>query len=90
MLDQSKHRTILFNILKDIYQSPLKSQMMFKGGTLCYFYYQLGRFSTDLDFDYLGTESPMNSIRTILQQYGSIKDEYEKQWTYFFLLDYGN
>ncbi len=31
----------------------------------------------------------METIRNILQRYGTIKDEHEKQRTYFWLLDYG-
>ncbi len=89
MLDFNKHRTIMFSIIKDIAHSTLSAQLMFKWWTLCYFLYNLQRFSTDLDFDYTGTENPMPILRKILQNYWTIKDEYEKQRTYFFLLDYG-
>jgi predicted nucleotidyltransferase component of viral defense system len=88
MLDYNKHRTIMFSIIKDIVHSTSSSDLMFKGGTLCYFLYHLQRFSTDLDFDYIGTANPMQIVKSILQKYWTIKDEYEKQRTYFFLLDY--
>ena len=90
MLDWSIHRKYMFDIIKDIYQSPLKNSLWFKWWTLCYFLYWLDRFSTDLDFDLLNLDykniKPI--VREILKKYWVIKDEYDKKFTIFFLLDY--
>lgn len=54
MLDRNVHKTILLQILKDIYtDSSLGPILGFKGGTAANFLYDLGRFSVDLDFDLL-------------------------------------
>ncbi len=92
MLNQEKHRQILFNLLVDIYQSPAGSFLGFKGGTMFYFFFQLDRFSVDLDFDLLNKEKKelvYDEIRQILQKYGKIKDEAEKENTILFFLSYG-
>ncbi|HPC34160.1 MAG TPA: nucleotidyl transferase AbiEii/AbiGii toxin family protein [Candidatus Absconditabacterales bacterium] len=95
MLDIKTHRLHMYNLIQKIYQSPLKSSLGFKGGTLCMFLYNLNRFSTDLDFDLLESKSSnidvMSELRNLILEYGKlkIKDEYEKQNTYFFLLSYG-
>ena len=38
MLDQKKHRKILFEIIKEIYDSPIAAWLGFKGGTMLYFF----------------------------------------------------
>ncbi len=51
MFDLSKHRFILVQILKDVYSDgKLGRYLGFKGGTACYLFYNLPRFSVDLDF----------------------------------------
>jgi len=48
------HKEILTKILKDIYADiSLASFLGFKGGTAASFFYELDRFSIDLDFDLL-------------------------------------
>lgn len=57
MLDRNVHRTVLLQILKDIYtDSSLGPILGFKGGTAANLFYGLGRFSVDLDFDLLEQE----------------------------------
>ena len=54
-LDTAKHKNILIKILKDIYTDATISPILgFKGGTAATFFYDLDRFSVDLDFDLLG------------------------------------
>ena len=54
MLDRNKHEAIMKNLLKDIYSHRLLATVLgFKGGTACYFFHKLPRFSVDLDFDLL-------------------------------------
>lgn len=73
MLNNEKHRQILFNIIKDIFTSKIWKYLAFKWWTLCYFLYSLDRFSTDLDFDLLENVDIDNDILEILKKYGKIK-----------------
>lgn len=74
MLDKNIHRQILFQILKDIFESNFSKHLAFKGWTACYFLHGLDRFSTDLDFDLLdGTSKIDDEVINILKKYGTIK-----------------
>jgi len=98
MLSEKYHRKIMFEILRDIYKSDLGFYLGFKGGTMLYFFYNLNRFSVDLDFDLL---LPTNKERTltenvilkklekIIKPYGKIEDIYNKNYTLFALVNYG-
>ena len=92
MLDIQKHKFILIQILKDIYSdSGLAPILGFKGGTACYLFYGLPRFSVDLDFNLLETEKEnlvFEKIKRILKNYGTIKQAFKKRFTLFFLLSY--
>jgi len=75
MLNKDKHRTLMFQILKDIFLSDLGSNLSFKGWTACYFLYGLDRFSTDLDFDLLKDIDWLDEkILEILEKYWSVKN----------------
>lgn len=82
-------------ILKDIYaDASLAPSLGFKGGTCAYFFYNLPRFSVDLDFDLLKNgegieEAVFKKIKNIAEAYGTIKDSYVKRNTIFVLLSYG-
>lgn len=53
-LNVPEHKNILLQILKDIYSDTTISPFLgFKGGTAAYMFYDLDRFSVDLDFDLL-------------------------------------
>ena len=53
-LDYSKHKSILLQILKDIYSdTSIAPYLGFKGGTAALLFYDLPRNSVDLDFDLL-------------------------------------
>jgi len=92
MLDINTHKTILLQILKDIYtDTSLGPVLCFKGGTAAYLFYRLGRFSVDLDFDLLDSEqesSVYKKLEVILDQYGVIKEKHRKQHTLLFILSY--
>jgi predicted nucleotidyltransferase component of viral defense system len=50
MVDINRHRFLLVQILKDIYADlELANCLGFKGGTALMFFYDLPRFSVDLD-----------------------------------------
>lgn len=83
-------------ILKDIYTDVSIGPLLgFKGGTCAYFFYDLPRFSVDLDFDLLvvneeNQKMVLEKIVAILSKYGQIKDQYIKRFTVFALLSYGD
>lgn len=85
MIDILSHRQILLNILNDFYRNPkIMSQLGFKGGTCLYFFYELPRFSTDLDFNLVGNKNAFDPslIRNILKNYLDLDDFFEKQETW--------
>ncbi len=92
MLDRNVHKTILLQILKDIYtDSSLGPMLGFKGGTAANFFYDLGRFSVDLDFDLLNKDKEafvFEKIEKILHEYGTIKEKYRKKNTLLFVISY--
>ena len=92
MFDQNVHKTILLQILKDIYtDTSLGPVLGFKGGTAAHLFYGLGRFSVDLDFDLLNEDKGtfvFDRIEKVLQEYGTIKEKHRKQNTLLFVLSY--
>jgi len=96
MLNKEKHQLIMGQILKDVYTDVTISPLLgFKGGTCAYLFYNLPRFSVDLDFDLLAVNEEnqkmvFEKIISILSKYGKIKDQYVKRFTVFALLSYGD
>lgn len=92
MLDIDKHKNILLRILKDIYSdTKLGSILGFKGGTAAYFFYNLNRFSVDLDLDLLDKSKEnfvFERIQKILKNYGTLKDKQIKRYNLFYFLSY--
>lgn len=93
MLNLNKHKLLLVQILKDIYADiSLANNLGFKGGTAMMFFYDLPRFSVDLDFNLLEPTQSKNiygQIIKILLKYGRIKDQAEKHFGLLAVLDYG-
>lgn len=91
MLDIAIHRTLLITILKDIFtDQTLAQQLAFKGGTAVLLFYNLPRFSVDLDFDLLHAEKEemvFKRVEAILNKYGTVKAQ-RKRYSLFFLLSY--
>ncbi len=96
MLNKEKHQLIMGRILRDIYTDvSISSLIGFKGGTCAYFFYDLPRFSADLDFDLFSTDETaqklvFEKVGSMLKKYGEIKDNYIKRNTIFLLLSYGD
>jgi len=92
MLDRNLHKTILLQILKEIYtDTALGPVLGFKGGTAGRLFYDLGRFSVDLDFDLLDESREdfvFAKIGEILKEFGSIREKHKKKHTIFFMLSY--
>lgn len=93
MLNIKKHREVMLAILKKIYQKEgLRGVLGFKGGTAAMLFYNLPRFSVDLDFDLLDEskkEWVLGEIRKIMESLGVVRDVTEKHFTLFGLLSYG-
>jgi len=91
-LNISVHKTILFQILKDIYSNTdIAPFLGFKGGTATLMFYNLDRFSVDIDLDLLD-ESKENEVFTeiskIVKKYGIVKEQYIKRFNLFFVISY--
>ena len=93
MVSINKHKFFLTQILKDIYSDiELANCLGFKGGTALMFFYDLPRFSVDLDFNLLDPtkeKAVYEKVRKILLKYGKIFDEAMKFYGPIIVLDYG-
>jgi len=91
-LDISTHKTILFQILKDIYSDTSIAPFLgFKGGTAALMFYGLDRFSIDLDFDLLDESQEdivFERVKQIVQAYGTLRESNRKGFGVFFVLSY--
>lgn len=93
MVDINKHKLFLFRILKEIYEDKeLAGVLGFKGGTALMFFYDLSRFSVDLDFNLLNPDKEdmvYGKVHEILLKHGTIHDEAKKFYGIIAVLDYG-
>lgn len=93
MININRHKFFLVQILKDIYTDiELANYLGFKGGTALMFFYDLPRFSVDLDFNLVDVEKEdivYRKVRKILLKYGTIFDEAKKFYGPMIVLDYG-
>jgi predicted nucleotidyltransferase component of viral defense system len=88
-INKGTHQTIMTQIIIDIYKDKyLSNKLGFKGGTACFLFYDLPRFSVDLDFNLLDNENIEPQISEILEKYGELKDFSNKKNTIFWLLNY--
>ena len=93
MVDINKHKFFMVQILKEIYSDiELSNCLGFKGGSALMFFYDLPRFSVDLDFNLLDLskeEVVYQKVRLILLKYGTIADEAKKFYGPVIVLNYG-
>lgn len=93
MVDVNRHKYFLVSILKEIYSDiAIATSLGFKGGTAQMLFYDLPRFSVDLDFNLLEPERSKeiySKIRSLLLKYGTIRDEAQKHFGMLLVLDYG-
>lgn len=86
------HKTVLFQILKDIYSdSGIAPFVGFKGGTAAVMFYGLDRFSVDLDFDLLDEgrkQEVFDRIVRIVSTHGTLKESHIKRFSLFCLVSY--
>lgn len=87
--DLNLHKRYLVQLLVEVFK-VLDGKIAFKGGTCAYLFYNLKRFSFDLDFDVLERieKKEIDKIKTMLSRQGEIKEFYEKRNTIFFLFSY--
>lgn len=88
----TRHKTILFQILKEIYtNTKISPYLGFKGGTAALLFHGLDRFSVDLDFD-LNDENQSDivfeELLKIIEKFGSVKETYKKRFSLFFMIFY--
>lgn len=92
-MDTNKHKFFMLQILKDMFSdAELADCLAFKGGTALIFFYDLPRFSVDLDFNLLDADREKmvyEKVKKILLKYGTIHDEALKFYGGVFVLDYG-
>jgi len=93
MVDINRHKFLLVQILKEVYSDiELGNSLGFKGGTALLFFYDLPRFSVDLDFNLISPEKEnlvYGKVKKILMNYGKISDEAKKFFGLILVLDYG-
>ena len=91
-LNKPVHENMMLQILKDIYSDTSISPFLgFKGGTAAYIFYNLPRFSVDIDFDLLDKtkeEYVFSRVKQIVKKHGKIKEAKIKRFNIFFLLSY--
>lgn len=91
-LDTSVHKNILFQILKDIYfDTTIAPHLGFKGGTAALMFFELDRFSVDLDFDLLDESKEdyiFDCIMHISKKYGTVREKEKKRFNLLFILSY--
>lgn len=92
MLKITSHNLIMNEILKKIYTDTKIAPLLgFKGGTALYMFYNLPRFSVDLDFDLLDESKKdvvFSEITKIVSKYGELREHKEKHFNLFWLLSY--
>ena len=90
LFDPTVHKRYLSLLLTELAKA-FPEKIAFKGGTCGYFFYDLPRFSFDLDFDMLRQFSPVDAdtFRVILSRHGQAKEFRDKQNALFCLFDYG-
>lgn len=93
MFDVNRHKFFMLQILKEVYSNTvLAANLGFKGGTAAMFFYDLPRFSVDLDFNLINPDKEdevYSAVRAILLKHGKIHDEAKMFYGPILVLDYG-
>jgi predicted nucleotidyltransferase component of viral defense system len=91
-IDIATHRTILFQILKDVFtDTSIAPYLGFKGGTAAFMFYGLDRFSVDLDFDLLDESREdyvFERVIKIIEQFGTLKELHKKRFNLLCVISY--
>jgi len=93
-MDTNKHKFYMVQILRDIFSdAELKNLLGFKGGTALMFFYELPRFSVDLDFNLLDISQEslvFERIKYIALKYGKLEDAAIKRFGPVVVLNYAS
>lgn len=91
-LDYAKHKSILLQILKDVYSdTSIAPYLGFKGGTAALLFHGLNRYSVDLDFDLLDDEKEtvvFERLREIASGYGTVTESRKKRFNLLNVISY--
>jgi len=94
-LNLKMHRMQMINILLKLYKDTSVARVLgFKGGTAAFLFYDLPRFSVDLDFDLLvemnkiKRDELINKMTGIFKKDFEIREQSDKRFTLFWLLSY--
>lgn len=92
VFNRDLHKSNFLTVLRTVYSDPdLRTILGFKGGTAAMLFYELPRFSVDLDFDLLSPEKKeivFEKVKALLEKQGVLSQAWEKQYTLFYLLHY--
>lgn len=89
MLDIEVHKKHLTKLFLDILSnSNLSATLGFKGGTALYLFYDLDRFSTDLDFDIVKGEFKPEEMTSEIEKTLKVEEFKKKRYTDFWLCSY--
>jgi predicted nucleotidyltransferase component of viral defense system len=83
----------MFTLLINLFKQNFAHRLAFKGGTFAYFFYDLDRFSTDIDLDVMDGNLDaelLESFTNFLCSQGEVKVEYENPIGYRYRLSYDN
>ena len=88
--DRNTHGRYLTALLTGIIKA-VPEKTAFKGGTCATLFYDLPRFSFDLDFDIIRPfgKSDTDAIKEVLSSNGRVADEADKKHTLLYEFDYG-
>ena len=93
-MDTNKQKILMLQLLKDIFSDALLSSVLaIKGGSAAMFFYDLPRFSSNLDFNLLDArreDEVYERVRKIVRKYEKQHDESVQPHGIIILLDYGS
>jgi predicted nucleotidyltransferase component of viral defense system len=89
MLDITEHKKHLITLFLNILDNRnLSSTLGFKGGTALYLFYNLDRFSTDLDFNIVDKAFIADQMTFEIKKSLEMIEYRDKRYTYFWLASY--
>jgi predicted nucleotidyltransferase component of viral defense system len=84
-----RHQQVLKQVLLGAFaDTELLTGLAFKGGTCLYLFYDLPRLSVDLDFDWIGDNTPVKAMSAILDRYMRRSEFSDKKSTWFWVNSY--
>lgn len=89
MLNTTIHERKMIKLFLDILDNRnLSATLGFKGGTALYLFYDLDRFSTDLDFNMISEDFSIEEMTLEIEKTLKIEEYKEKRYTHLWLCSY--